>query len=66
MIGDEGLEEIGKWEFRECTSLQHEISIPAAVKVIKEGAFARCSHLTIVKLCEGLEKVEEEEFYKCT
>ncbi len=36
---EEGLEEIGKGAFGECTSL-HEISIPSADKAIKEHIYA--------------------------
>jgi hypothetical protein len=34
-----------------------EILIPPAVKRIEDGAFVRCSQLTIANLGEGLEKI---------
>ena len=61
----EGLEEIGKWAFRECTSLR-EIVIPPAVRVIHKWAFAHCLHLTIVVLGEGLEEIGQGAFLNCT
>jgi hypothetical protein len=42
VILGEGLEEIGKHAFGRCTSL-YDISIPPAVKSIKDGAFLQCS-----------------------
>jgi hypothetical protein len=65
VILGEGLEEIGEREFFQCTLL-HEISMPPAVKVIKDGAFYRCSQLTTAFLGEGLEEVRVAASAECT
>ncbi len=51
-LGD-GLEEIEKGAFFACKSLR-EITIPPAIKAIKDCAFMSCHQLTIVNLGEGL------------
>jgi hypothetical protein len=63
-LGD-GLEEIQRFAFRECTSL-HEIVIPSAVKVIKSLALFQYMLLTAVQLGEGLEEIGEFAFRECT
>jgi hypothetical protein len=65
VILGEGLEEIGEAAFGECTSLR-EISIPHAVKAIKDRAFCQCSQLSVVILGEGLEEIGEDAFHECT
>ena len=54
MILGEGLEENEMQAFSECASL-HEISIPHAVKSIKDRAVACCSKMTTFNLGDGLE-----------
>jgi hypothetical protein len=65
VILGEGLEEIGKMAFRECTSL-HEVVIPPRVWVIGGGAFLQCTRLMTVIIGMGLEEIGEEAFRKCT
>jgi hypothetical protein len=60
-----GLEEIGEGAFGAYASLQ-EISIPPAVKAIKDLAFAYCTPLTTVSLGEGLEEIGQGAFRECT
>jgi hypothetical protein len=62
--GGEGLEDIGDYAFYGCTSLR-EITIPPAVKAIKEKAFWGCSQLTTVNLSEGLEQIGKRAFGRC-
>ena len=61
----EGLEEIGRNAFCECTSLQ-EIRIPPAIKAIKHGAFVGCSRLSVMSLNEGLQEIGVAAFFRCT
>ena len=61
----EGVEEIAKEAFCQCTSLR-EISIPPTVKIIQAEAFHLCSQLTFVNLGEGVEEIGEMAFYGCT
>ena len=51
--------------FYECES-PCEITIPPAVKVIKDEAFMYCSELTTVILHAGLEEIGVNAFGQCT
>jgi len=60
----EGLLEIGKHAFKECTSLK-KITIPSSVTIIQRGAFRGCVKLEEVKLCTGLQEIRERAFKNC-
>lgn len=42
-----------------------EVTVPASVKTIKEGAFEHCHNLKTVKLSEGLERIKDTAFWDC-
>ena len=65
MILNDGLEEIGKWAFAYCRSLER-IVIPCGIKVIDKWAFEHFSQLTTVELNHGLEKIGANAFRYCT
>ncbi len=64
VILNDGLEEIGRYAFWKCASLQ-EIVIPNAVRSIKDGAFQLCTGLTTVTFGEGLREIETWAFNSC-
>ena len=64
VIHGEGLKEIGKESFRECTSL-HKITIPHAIRAIKDYAFYNCSQLAIANLGDEVEEIGEAAFLEC-
>jgi hypothetical protein len=65
VILGEGLAEIGDAAFAQCASLD-EISIPNAIKVIKDSTFYGCLQLTTANLGKGLKEIGEEVFSDCT
>ena len=60
----EGLVEIGKRAFHDCTSLKR-IKIPSTVTVIHDNSFQDCDELEKVELREGLLEIGEKAFCGC-
>lgn len=60
----EGLEEVGKRAFYECSSVELG-DIPSTIKVIGEEAFRECSSLSIITLPEGLTELGHGAFSGC-
>ena len=61
----EGITEIPKSAFYECTALE-SVTIPSTVKIIGEHAFQDCSSLHEIALPAGLEKIDQYGFSRCT
>lgn len=49
----EGLEKIGLFAFYE--SGLEQVELPGSLRVVAQGAFARCASLRTAEFCEGLE-----------
>ena len=61
----EGLQKIGNYAFRDCTSLE-SIKLPSTLVEIGEYAFYGCNNLRKVILNEGLKKIGHVAFRDCT
>ncbi len=65
MNGGNGLEEISEQAFSGCTLL-HEITIPPAIRVVKEHIVSYVHAVNIVTLGKGLEEIGMGAFLECT
>lgn len=64
VILNEGLQKMGKFVFKDCTSLE-SINTPSALTEITYGTFCNCEKLSEVVLNEGVRKIGEVAFYNC-
>ena len=64
VIMNEGLQQISRLAFYNCTSLE-EVNLPSTVKRVEDSAFSNCSQLKKVAFNEGLEMAGEWSFGGC-
>ena len=61
---NDGLQFIGDFAFRDCTTLQ-QVTVPSSVTKLGKSVFWRCINLTEVQFKEGLQVIEEYAFWGC-
>lgn len=61
----EGVKEIGKYSFQNCSKLTH-LSLPTSLRKIGANAFENCPLLPKVVLPEGLQEIGPGVFYRCS
>ena len=65
VVAFEGLLSIGKYAFRECSSLL-KIRLPKGLEYIGYGAFQECSSLSSVKIPDSVTRLSGYAFTNCT
>jgi hypothetical protein len=63
-ISDLPVTRIGQSAFADCPSLT-EVTIPASVRTIEDGAFSNCINLRKVKISTGVTSIGMKVFYGC-
>ncbi len=59
--GTENLQYIGAYAFWDCTYITG-LTIPGTVKTIHEGTAFGCENLSFIRICDGVEVIENEAF----